>query len=114
MIGLNDQLSGIPFGDPPSRRNAPGTSRDAARTAKRSLKRRCQQAYEAIENAGAHGLTAEECAKVLGLPQQCVGPRFPDLKHAGLIVSNGDKRPTQTGCEAYVWRLAKYANGGAA
>lgn len=35
--------------------------------------------------------------------------RCTELRQAGLLVPTGDKRPTETGCDANVWEMPDYA-----
>lgn len=107
-------LDGINFNTPPTRASAPGTSWRAASVAGKSASKRRRQVFDAHTEAGPRGLTAEECADLLGLPVQCVGPRRLDLERAGLLKPNGETRPTRTGCPARVFVLARYAEEGGA
>ena len=49
----------------------------------------------AIRAEPARGMTADECAYQLGLPNQSVSARFSELKECGLIFKTGMTRPTR-------------------
>ncbi len=56
--------------------------------------------YEAYLYFGA--MTADECAAALGLPVLTVRPRCTELRAAGLLVGNGERRPNRSGRGAEV------------
>ena len=53
--------------------------------------------FEAISNAGIHGLTREEIEAVTGLPGNTVRPRVWDLMKTNAIEEGGEVRPCKSG-----------------
>lgn len=100
------------FADPRARHDAPHTSRNAARSAKRSAPTWRTRLLTLFEHAGASGLTADEACERLNAMAQCVGPRVSDLAGAGAITATGTTRPTRTGSRARVFVLARFAPEG--
>ena len=99
----------------PYRRNAPSTSKRAARTAARTAPIARVRIEAFIREQGRHGATACEAAAALGMVVQTVGPRMLDLRRTGAIVDAGIERPTPTGCASRVYVAAEFApcEGGA-
>ena len=60
-------------------------------------------ALVAVRQAGEHGLTAEELAKVLQLERQSIQPRTSELRRKGLLRDSGQRRPNRTKKQAIVW-----------
>lgn len=58
--------------------------------------------------ADGYSFTDDEVCAVL-FPERCAGTvikRCSELRKAGLLVDSGHTRPTRTGSQAIVWRLA--------
>lgn len=53
-------------------------------------------------------LTCYEVEQITGLPHQSCSARFSDLKRLSLIEDTGDKRPTNTGRRAAVYRRKRW------
>jgi predicted ArsR family transcriptional regulator len=66
--------------------------------------KREQKILEYIRNHG--GATSWEVQKALGLLHQSASPCITRLRNAGHLVDSGERRPTNTGCMATVWRVA--------
>ena len=65
------------------------------------------KAFLAIKGAGAHGLTADECARMIGEPWPSVRPRISELYALELIrKSNLPRRPSHNGRSQIVWVAA--------
>jgi hypothetical protein len=100
---------------PPCRRNAPQTSREAARRIAGHAHTLREQVFTFVESCGAHGATDQEIQTALELPSNTGNPRRCELRDMGRIVDSGQKRPTRSGCRAIVWVVAAHAqrqNGG--
>ncbi len=52
------------------------------------------------------GLTDFELAEVTGRYKPSIGKRRTDCYAMGLVVDSGERRPTPSGANAIVWRLA--------
>ena len=96
---------------PPGYPDAPGhrnvdTSIAAANALAPSLGRLQRMALEAIRNADAHGLTADELAERLDVSRWTIQPRTSELRRKGLIRDSGQRRPNATGKAAIVWIAA--------
>lgn len=89
---------------------AEGTSRDAAIAVSSTLNERQREAFDAICAAGENGLTADECAILIGRDEKAVRPRFTELgpKHLGLIEKvPGVRRANESGLKAQAWRVPR-------
>lgn len=94
---------------PPTHRNAPPTSRIAARRiAGRAASLRGEVLALLVER-GDHGATDEETQLALGLASNTQIPRRWELVKLGLVVASGRRRPTRSGCPATVWIVATAA-----
>lgn len=58
---------------------------------------------DAIQKAGAHGMTDEECARKLLLDPNTQRPRRVKLVEEKLVVDSGQRRKTIGGRKAIVW-----------
>ncbi len=88
--------------------HAPGhrdidTSIAAAYALHPKLGRLQHMALQAIRNAGADGLTANELAAKLQLDRSSIQPRTTELRRLGLIRDSGNRRRNITGKQAIVW-----------
>lgn len=102
---------------PPVRNDAPETSRIAARRIVGHAGTQRANVLRFIEGCGRLGATDPEIAAGCGIPIQSVNPRRGELAGLGLIVLNGDRRPTPSNRPARVWVLSEFApkpEGGAA
>lgn len=91
----------------PAYRNSDAiTSVLAAEVAGRSRQRLAVlgQLYE----LGSYGATDWELGERLGIPPTSSGKRRLELQRLGLVEHAGTKRPTGTGCMAFVWRLNEF------
>ena len=98
--------------------DAPGhrgieTSIKAARAVAPKLGRLQRLTLEAIAERSAFGLTADECADVLGMDRYSIQPRISELKRKGCIADSGRRRFNATGKRAIVW-IALVARPGSA
>lgn len=107
---------------PAVRRNAPNTSRQAARRAQGFFNPQRAKVLAFIVGQGEHGATDPEIAAGARVVIQSVNPRRGELAKLGYITRRGDTRPSPSGCAARVWvatdagraALAEHANGHAA
>lgn len=107
---------------PAVRRNAPNTSRQAARRAQGFFNPQRAKVLAFIAGHGEHGATDPEIAAGARVVIQSVNPRRGELARQGYITLRGDTRPSPSGCAARVWvatdlgraALAEHANGDAA
>lgn len=88
--------------------NSPGhraveTSIAAAEALAPALGRLQRMAENAIREAGAQGLTADELAARLNMDRWSIQPRTSELKRKGVIRDSGNRRPNCTGKMAIVW-----------
>ena len=67
-----------------------------------TLRALTRQAYAA---AGSEGLTADECAAVLGYSILSIRPRVTELGRLGEIEDSGNRRKNGSGRSAIVWQL---------
>lgn len=91
--------------------DAPGhrgveTSVIAADALQPKLGRLQRMADHAIREAGERGLTADELAARLKLDRWSIQPRTSELRHKGMILDSGRRRPNVTGKPAIVWIAA--------
>lgn len=82
------------------------TGRDAAAAITPKLGRLQRLAQDAIRDAGALGLTADELAARLDMDRWSIQPRTSELKRKGLIRDSGQRRPNCTRKLAIVWIAA--------
>jgi hypothetical protein len=52
------------------------------------------------------GLTADECAEIMGVHWQNVRPRMSEMKAAGKVEKTRLRRTNISNCSATVWRMA--------
>lgn len=103
-----DQSPAYP--DAPGFRNT-DTSREAAESVAPKLGRLQRLVLEAIKSRGAFGLTADECAEVLGVDRYSAQPRTSELRHKGQIIDSGKRRRNATGKSAIVWVAREFEQG---
>ena len=96
----------------PGHRNV-GTSIEAANDVAPKCGRLQRLALDAIASSGAVGLTADECAEVLGFDRYSIQPRTTELCRKGLIADSGLRRCNTTGKRATVWTLPQFVRGAA-
>lgn len=68
------------------------------------------QIAQLIFAAGVYGMTCEEVENETGIKHQTASARISDLNHAGRIYDTGDRRNTESGSKARVYR-AIYKQG---
>lgn len=78
------------------------TSKAAAESMRKCAAFQRGQVYDAICDAGVHGLTREEIEAETGLPGNSVRPRVVELIEGGMIKSADEKRRTASGRRAEV------------
>ncbi len=85
----------------------PTTSRDAAVAIAPRVASLRARVMRAIADAGAVGLTADECARVLGESVLAVRPRLTELgpRHGNRIEKTGARRANESGQMAAAWRV---------
>lgn len=106
---MNEAARGL-FGTPEPNRypDTPGhrgieTSVEAAESVAPKCGRLQKLTLKAIRDRGAFGLTADECAEVLGFDRYSIQPRTSELRRKGLIADSGKRRRNATGKSAIVW-----------
>lgn len=87
-----------------ARRDDHDTSHEAAQFARRNASALRARCLEALQAAGARGLTDFELADRIGSQQTSAGRRRLDLERAGLVEHAGTTRPAPSGASAKVWR----------
>lgn len=107
MTALHDQ-TGYP--DAPGHRRV-STSIEAAEAVKPDCGRLQRMTLEAIKRAGVKGLTADECARALGMDRWSIQPRTSELRRKGLTIDSGMRRPNETGKRAIVWVTREHEQG---
>lgn len=86
------------------------TARDAAVASAPKAPRLRQLCIETLQSAG--DLTADECARRLGIDKLSIRPRFSELATIGKIADTGERHLNSSGKRAIVWRLAQWSEGG--
>lgn len=86
--------------------NGTTTSRMAAELAAPFAGAQQQKVFQAIEQAGANGLTDQEIETALGIAGNSVRPRRTKLMELGRIKDSGNLRLTKSGRAAVVWIVA--------
>jgi hypothetical protein len=79
------------------------TSREAADAMQPHAARLQGMVLDAISDAGATGLTSEECAARLNLNPAAAQPRTTELRKLGRIKDSGARRRNRSGKNAIVW-----------
>lgn len=106
-----DQPESGRYPDTPGHRGV-DTSAAAAEGLAPHLGRLQRLTLDAITDAGAHGLTANELAAALDVPREAIQPRTSELRRKGLIVDSGTRRFNSNGKKAIVWTLPEYRREG--
>ncbi len=97
---------------PAVRRNAPHTSREAARRAVPFFNAQRAKVLAFVIEQGEHGATDAEIASGARVVIQSVNPRRGELAKLGYIALRGDTRPSPSARPARVW-IATDAGGAA-
>ena len=79
------------------------TSRIAAKLATTFAASQQEQVFQAIEQAGANGLTDQEIESRLGIAGNSVRPRRRKLVELGRVKQSGNLRMTSSNSPAVVW-----------
>lgn len=105
MSRIAEQLSPGPYRGLPGYKE-PTTSRDAAKAVATSTPLLRERVFTAIRDAGAEGLTPDECSILLNEDEKAIRPRFTELgpKHQNRIVETGERRENESGLKAKAWR----------
>ena len=82
------------------------TSREAAESVEGVAGRYRLMVLRAILEAGASGLTTNECADLLDVDKGTVQPRTSELLRLGKIKDSGRRRLNASGRRAIVWIVA--------
>ena len=86
--------------------NGTATSAAAARAVQHRVASDCARILDLLRTKLWSGATCDEVEQLLGLSHQTCSARFRQLALNGRIFKSGDVRPTRTGCDAVVWRIA--------
>lgn len=95
---------------PPSHRNAPETSRQAADRIAPTAATLRAKVLDAIL-AAPDGMTDEEQQNALGMNGSTQRPRRGELVAAQLVADSGRRRKTRSGAMAVVWTATERARG---
>ena len=98
-----------PRPSPALRRNAPDTSREAARRIAGHTGTQRAAVLAFIASCGTAGATDPEIAAGVGIPIQSVNPRRGELEDRGVIMLNGERRPSPSGHPCRVWVAVEHA-----
>ncbi len=83
---------------------------EAAHEVIRPVRRLQHQAIlDNLAAAGRHGRTCAELSERLMMAYTSVSARLSELKRSGDVVESGEKRPTPSGCLAFVVVPPRYA-----
>lgn len=94
---------------PPAHRNAPaGTSDVAARRIAGCTKDLRSLVLGFILAQGLHGATDDEGEAALGLKPQTYTPRRNELVKLRMVADSGERRPTESGRPAAVWKATHH------
>ena len=96
----NDDPDKVP---PKTPHNNTPTSRIAAKLAKTFAASQQEHVFQAIEQAGANGLTDQEIETSLGIAGNSVRPRRRKLVELGRVKESGNLRLTSSNSPAVVW-----------
>ena len=89
-----------------ARRSGRDTERAAAdRVASHNINGFRYSVLEALERAGNAGLTDYEISRELGVLRTSAGKRRKELYELGLCQDTDERRATDTGASAIVWRI---------
>lgn len=84
-----------------ARRSDPDTAKQAAKSVSvADLERRVLNLLVRTPS----GLTTHEMSKLLGVELVSVSPRMAPLRTKNLVRDSGERRLTDTGCKAIVWK----------
>jgi hypothetical protein len=108
--GENNQRAKKCIG-PKSRRNAPATSKAAARSVAGGFGLRAERVFACIMQSGPAGMTDHEISQATGILLQSLPSLRGGLAAIGRIVLNGAERPTPSGRNARVWVVAGHCGG---
>jgi len=111
--GLFDEDPVVGHGKAPTRRKNPETSHEAGRVLEGSgeATRREREVFDAVADAGAHGLTTWEFGQREGIEREGYSGRFSGLKDKGLIAVQGKRRrPDGSGRFSEIHVLPKYVD----
>jgi len=112
-ISSGDLWDGSAYPDAPGHRGV-RTSIEAADAVAPKLGRLQRMVHDAIASRGAFGLTADECAEVIGLDRWSIQPRTSELRRMGKIADSGLRRLNATRKRAIVWVLPEFVREGVA
>lgn len=82
----------------------PSTSKEAAARMETSATKLRMRVLRMIQSR-RDGVTADECAALLGESILSVRPRLSELNKLGSIEATGQRRPSSTGSASAVWRM---------
>lgn len=97
---------------PPARHDGPETSHQAARKVAPRTPTMRERVLACIVAAGSRGLTDAEGERVSGMRSQSWTPRRGELVKQGRVIDSGERRTTESGCEAIVWVAVEHAKAG--
>lgn len=97
-----------PVAAPPPAKTAPfsnpTTSKDAAKAIEPHMGRMQQQVFDVLRNKAR---TAREVEEVLGMRAASVTARIRELVLAGKVENSGERKATDSGRTAIVWRVKR-------
>ena len=103
MVAEGD-VTGLPLFDYPQ---TPGYRRtDTSKAAAEDIAPKAETLRQmCIRELFHRGLTADECADILGVDKLAIRPRFSELLKMERITDSGIRRQNASGKSAIVWRL---------
>jgi hypothetical protein len=93
------------YPDAPGHKEKGGTSQAAAETIAPLQKPLQADVLRVLERNPA-GLTADEIASRMSRSVLSIRPRVSELRESGLIFKTGERRVNESGCKAWVWKIA--------
>lgn len=89
----------------PARATDPATSHVAANANQEIRGAQRIEVYEHLKSAGAHGATDYEIGVALSILRTSAGKRRKELADLGHVEDSGERRQTDSGSTAIVWRV---------
>lgn len=97
---------------PPARRDAPATSKAAARSMVNATTTVRARVLDYIASRGPDGAMDDEGEAALGMRAQAYTPRRGELVKLGEVIDSGRTRSTASGRAAIVWIAREHAERG--
>lgn len=95
-------------------RNARDTSRQAAESVLPHTGTARRRVFDALARFRDRGMTDEDLQRYLAMSPNSTRPRRIELVEQGLVIDSGERRPTDSGASAVVWKIRMDAVSGGA